>query len=68
MPSVPQDYGRMGHFHDTYAGNEHLAPLVEKSAGRTTSSSWRSAKINALRESTKPIGVASYRVVSTLPE
>jgi hypothetical protein len=30
MPSVPQDYGRMGHYHDTYAGNEKLAPMVRE--------------------------------------
>jgi len=30
MPSIPQDYGRMGHFHDTCAGNEKLAPLVRE--------------------------------------
>jgi hypothetical protein len=30
MPSIPQDYGRMGHFHDTYAGDERLAPLVRE--------------------------------------
>jgi hypothetical protein len=27
MPSIPQDYGRMGLFYDTYAGIENLAPL-----------------------------------------
>ncbi len=30
MPSIPQDYGRMGHFHDTCAGNEKFAPLVRE--------------------------------------
>jgi len=30
MPSIPKDYGRMGHFHDTYAGNEKLAPMVRE--------------------------------------
>ena len=30
MPSIPQDYGRMGHFHHTYAGNEKLSPLVRE--------------------------------------
>jgi hypothetical protein len=28
MPSIPQDYGRMGLFHDNCAGNENLASLV----------------------------------------
>jgi hypothetical protein len=30
MPSIPQDYGRMGLFHHTCAGNEKLAPLVRE--------------------------------------
>ena len=51
MPSIPQEYNRMGHFHDTYAGIENK-PIVE----------------DTLRESTKPFGVASCRIVSTLSE
>ena len=30
MPSIPQDFGRMAHFHDNCAGNEKLAPLVRE--------------------------------------
>jgi predicted nuclease of restriction endonuclease-like (RecB) superfamily len=54
---------RMKLFYETYAGNKKLAPLVREIAW-----SHNLAIVEyALRESNKPIGVASYRVVSTLP-
>jgi hypothetical protein len=35
MPSIAQDYGRMGHFHDTYAGIENK-PIVEYALREST--------------------------------
>jgi hypothetical protein len=41
MPSTPQDYGRMGLFYDTYAGNEKLSPLVREIGWTFDLFSWR---------------------------
>jgi len=56
----------------TYSENEKLQPLVAEIGWMhnllTHQIENKTNAEYALRESTKPIGVASYRVVSTLPE